>query len=91
MVADVWEKDVWDVQAKSGSSGSCRIFLHCLRQIAVPRMSGKAPGSHRHPSSGHERPADLGWGSKGFSIGFSSIMFVPSFYMNHVPNILEKD
>ena len=30
MVADVWEKDVWDFQAKSGSSGSCTLFLHFL-------------------------------------------------------------
>ena len=25
-VADVWKKDVWEFQAKSGSSGSCRLF-----------------------------------------------------------------
>ena len=27
VVADVWEKDVWEFQDKSGSSGSCRPFL----------------------------------------------------------------
>ena len=26
VVSDVWEKDVWDFQAKSGSSGFCRLF-----------------------------------------------------------------
>ena len=29
-VADVWEKDVWEFQAKSGSSGACCPFLHFL-------------------------------------------------------------
>ena len=28
VVADVWEKDVWDFHAESGSSGPCRPFLH---------------------------------------------------------------
>ena len=32
MVADVWEKDVWDFQAKSGSSGSCRLCLYFLEK-----------------------------------------------------------
>ena len=32
VVADVWEKDVWDFQAKSGSSGSCRLFLSFPRE-----------------------------------------------------------
>ena len=32
VVADIWEKDVWDFQAKSGSSGSCRLFLHFLEK-----------------------------------------------------------
>ena len=32
VVAEVWEKDVWDFQAKSGSSGSCRLFLHFLSE-----------------------------------------------------------
>ena len=45
VVADVWEKDAWEFQAKSGSSGSCRLFLHCLGKIAVQEMSGKTPGS----------------------------------------------
>ena len=39
VVADVWEKDMWDFQAKSGSSGSCPLFLHFQRKIAVRRMS----------------------------------------------------
>ena len=43
MVADVWEKDVWEFQAKSGSSGSCRFSLHFLGKIAVQEMSGKTP------------------------------------------------
>ena len=30
MVVDVWEKDVWDFQAESGSSGSSPLFLHFL-------------------------------------------------------------
>ena len=35
VVADVWEKDVWEFQAKSGSSGSCRFFfLYFLAKIA---------------------------------------------------------
>ena len=59
VVADVWEKDVWEFQAKSGSSGSCRLFLHFLRKIAVQKMSGKTPGSPRHPSSRHPRPSDF--------------------------------
>ena len=41
MVADVWKKDVWEFQAKSGSSSSCRLFLHFLGKIAVQEMSGK--------------------------------------------------
>ena len=58
VVADVWKKDVWEFQAKSGSSGSCRLFLHFLRKIAVQEMSGKTPGAPRHPSSRHPRPSD---------------------------------
>ena len=41
VVADVWKKDVWDLQAKSGSSGSCRLFFHFLEKIAVQKLSGK--------------------------------------------------
>ena len=41
---------------KSGSSGSCRLLLHFLGKIAVQEMSGKTPGSPRHPSSRHPRP-----------------------------------
>ena len=39
VAADVWEKDVWEFQAKSGSSGSCRLLLHFLGKIAVQEMS----------------------------------------------------
>ena len=52
------EKSVWDFQAKSGSSSSCRLFLHVLGKIAIQEMSGKAPGSSRHPSSRHPRPSE---------------------------------
>ena len=41
VVADVWEKDVWVIQAKSGSSASCRLFLRFLGKIAVQKMLGK--------------------------------------------------
>ena len=58
VVMDVWKKDVWDFQAKSGSSGSCRLFLHFLAKIAVQEMSGKTSGSPRHPSSRHPRPSE---------------------------------
>ena len=54
---DVWEKDVWEIQAKSGSSGSGRLFLGFLGKVAVRKMSGKTPGSPRHPSSRHVRPS----------------------------------
>ena len=56
--ADVWEKDVWEFQAKSGSSGSCCHFLYFLGKIAVQEMSGRTPGSPRHPSCRHPRPSD---------------------------------
>ena len=58
MVADVWKKDVWEFQARSGSSGSCSLFLHFLGKIAVQEMSGKTPGSPKHPSSRHPWPSD---------------------------------
>ena len=32
--------------------------FHFLGKIAVPKMSGKAPGSPRHPSSRRPRPSD---------------------------------
>ena len=41
VATDAWKKDVWEFQAKSGSSGSCRLFHHFLGKIAVPKMSGK--------------------------------------------------
>ena len=43
VVADVWEKDVWEFQAKSGSSGSCGLFFgksqykKCLETRGSPR------------------------------------------------------
>ena len=55
VAVDVWEKDVWEFQAKSGSSGSCRLFLHFLGKIAVQEMSRGTPGSPRDPSSRHPR------------------------------------
>ena len=58
VVADVWENDIWEFQAKSGSSGSCCLFLHSLGKITVQEMSGKTPGSPRHPSSRLPRPSD---------------------------------
>ena len=59
------EKDVWEFQAKSGSSGSCRLFLHFLWKIAVQEMSGKTPRSPRHPSSRHPRSSEgPGWPPK---------------------------
>ena len=57
-IADVWEKDVWEFQAKSGSSGSCRLFLRFLGKIAVRKMSGRTPGTPRHPSSRHPRSSE---------------------------------
>ena len=57
-VADVWKKDVWEFQAKSGSSGSCRLFLYFLGKSAVQKMSGSTPGSPRHPSCRHPRPSE---------------------------------
>ena len=57
VVADIWETDVWDFQAKFGSSGSCPLFLRFLGKIAVQTMSGKTPGSPRHPSTRRPRPA----------------------------------
>ena len=58
VVADVWEKDVWEFQAKSGSSGSCRLFLHFRGKITVQEKSGKTLGSPRRPSSRQPRPSD---------------------------------
>ena len=51
VVADVWDKDVWEFQAKSGSSGACRFFLYFLGKIAVQEMSGKRLEFPRHPFS----------------------------------------
>ena len=35
VAADVWKKDVWEFQAKFGSSGSCRLFLDFLGKIKL--------------------------------------------------------
>ena len=59
VAADVWEKDVWEIQAKSGSSGSCPLFLHFQGKTPVQKMSGRIPGSPRHPASRHPRSSDL--------------------------------
>ena len=74
VVADVWEKDVWDFQAKSGSSRSCRLFLgfFYFQKIAVQEMSGKAPGSPRHPSSRHPRLSE----KKEFVLVTASLWFI---------------
>ena len=65
-VADVWKKDVWEFQAKSGSSGSCRLFLHFLGKIAVRKTSGRTSGSPRHPSCRHPRPSEVFFLFQGF-------------------------
>ena len=39
-------------------TGSCPLLLHFIGKIAVQKMSGKAPGSPRHPSSRHPRPSE---------------------------------
>ena len=52
VVADVWKKDVWD----SGQIWELRFlpsFLDFPKKIAVQKMSGKMPGSPRHPSTRH--------------------------------------
>ena len=67
LVTDVWYKHVWDFQRKSGSSGSCRLSLHLLGKFALQKMSGKTPGSPRHPSSRHPWPSDR----------FSQVLFKP--------------
>ena len=44
MAADVWKDDVWEIQAKSGSSGSCPLFLHFLgkkKLRKIRKMSGR--------------------------------------------------
>ena len=65
--ADVWKKDVWEFQAKSGSSGFCCLLLYFIGKIAVQEMSGKTPGSPRHPSSRHPRPSERGNAMRGNS------------------------
>ena len=46
VVADVWEKDVWDFQAKSGSSGSCRLFLRFVGKSHSKKCLGNPWKSH---------------------------------------------
>ena len=63
VVADVWEKDVWDFQAKSGSSGSCRLFLHFLGKIAVQGDPWKSQTSFFQTSAAfwkHPPPPQMG-------------------------------
>ena len=43
VVADVWEKDVWDFQAKSGSSGFWPLGLHFLGKLTATKKSGQMP------------------------------------------------
>ena len=71
-VADVWKKDVWEFQAKSGSSGSRRLFLHFLGKIAVRKMSGRTPGTPRRPSCRHPRPSEKRPIKRSKMYGFSS-------------------
>ena len=80
VVADVWEKDVWEFQAKSGSSGSCRLFLHFLEKIAVQEMSGKTPGSPRHPSSRHPWPSDFLFGEVWSHFHMACCCEIQSFF-----------
>ena len=81
VAADVWEKDVWDFQAKSGSSGCGRLFLHLLGKIAVQKMSGNTPGSPRHPSSRHPRSSALIWTHLRSSALFVGFCFRPRLGM----------
>ena len=41
VVADVWKKDVREFQAKSGSSGSCHLFLNFLGKSQFEKCLGK--------------------------------------------------
>ena len=41
----------------------CCFFLHFLGKIAIQEMSGKTPGSPRHPSSRHPRPSERHFGN----------------------------
>ena len=35
LIADLWEKGVWNFEAKSGTSASCPLFLRFVRQSTV--------------------------------------------------------
>ena len=37
----VWEKDVWEFQAKSGRSGFCCLFLHFLKNCSSKKCLGE--------------------------------------------------
>ena len=68
VVTDVWKKDVWEFQAKSGSSGSCCLSLHFLGRTAVQEMSGIGSVWLRFGSvSGlfRVRFGSFGWGRVG--------------------------
>ena len=41
MVVVVCQKDFWDFQAKSGSSGRCPLFIHALGKLAVQKCLGE--------------------------------------------------
>ena len=40
MSGSLWEKDVWDFQARSGTISACPLILHFPGKIAVQRKSG---------------------------------------------------
>ena len=63
--ADIWEKDVCNFQAKSGSSGSCPLFLNFIGKITIPEMSGKELECPRCPSPRHPRRAKVQRTPKG--------------------------
>ena len=60
VVVDVWEKDVWDFQAKSGSSGSCPLRLSFPQENRSSKNVWEKAwklGSPRHPLTRHPQPA----------------------------------
>ena len=50
LVADVWQKAIWHLAVKSGTSGSCPLCHYSLGIIVV-----QGPGSPRHPHTGRRR------------------------------------
>ena len=59
VVADVWKNDVWDFQAKSGSSGSCRLFLHFLGSAVTQRGRERKGGPRNHPEISSQKLANF--------------------------------